>query len=336
MAGINRRIVLRRYPSGAPAESDFELIEAPVAELRPGLVRVETSFLSMDPAPRLRMDGGAKFPPPLGLGEVVVGRGVGTVTESGDPQFAAGDVVAGELGWQEQAVVPAGQLRAVDTALGPAQAALGLLGPSGIAAWFLVRDAARVQAGDTVLVAAAAGAVGSAIVQLARLAGARVVGVVGSPAQARFVLEDLGAAAVVDHTSADLDSELRAALPTGATVFLDSVGGALHNSAMGHIANRARIVAFGYISSYNAAAGTQAEYGRIYQLIHKRAELRGFLVGDHAARFPEALASLASSFRAGELRSFEHVTEGLASVPSAFAALFTGDPVGKQLVQVRS
>ena len=336
MAGINRRIVLRRYPSGAPAESDFELIEAPVAELPPGLVRVETTFLSMDPAPRLRMDGGAKFPPPLALGETVVGRGVGTVTESRDPAFAAGDVVAGELGWQEQAVVPAGQLRAVDTALGPAQAALGLLGPSGIAAWFLVRDAARVQAGDTVLVAAAAGAVGSAIVQLARLAGARVVGVVGSPAQARFVLEDLGAAAVVDHTSADLDSELRAALPTGATVFLDSVGGELHNAAMGHIANRARIVAFGYISTYNAAAGTQAEYGRIYQLIHKRAELRGFLVGDYAARFPEALASLAAAFRAGELRAFEHVTEGLASVPSAFAALFTGDPVGKQLVRVRS
>jgi len=336
MAPTNRRIVLRRYPSGTPRVEDFEVVEAPLSDAGPGFVRIETDVLSMDPAPRLRMNGAAKFPPPLPLNETVVGRGVGRVTQSGDPAFSPGDVVAGDLGWQEHAIVRASDLRAVDTSLGPSHTALGLLGPSGIAAWFLVREAARVAAAETVVIAAAAGAVGSTAVQLARLAGARVVGIVGSPAQTRFVLEELGATAVVDYTSAHLDADLRGALPTGANVFLDSVGGDLHNSVMEHLAAHARIVAFGYISAYNAAAGTQAEYGRIYQLIHQRAELRGFLVGDYAARFAEALAGLAEAFRCGQIKAFETFTFGLDSVPGAFAALFTGDPVGKQLVRLRS
>ena len=328
------RILLHRYPDGVPREADFEIGSAPVPELAAGQVLVETHWLSMDPAPRLRMSATAKFPPPIALGSVVPGRGVGIVRASADPAYAAGDTVAGDVGWQELAVVPATQLRPVDTTLGPIQSALGLLGPSGIAAWFLVNEAARVQEGDWVVVTAAAGAVGSTLVQLARLAGAHVIGLVGGTKQARFVREQLGAASVIDHRSATLSADLAAACPQGVNVFLDSVGGAVHNAVMDNLAVRARIVAFGYISAYNAA-GAQAEYGRIYQLIHRRAQMQGFLVGDYAPRFPEALGTLSRLLADQKLRTFEHYTAGLASAPAAFATLFDGDPVGKQLVRIR-
>ena len=332
----NRQVCLKRYPDGLPRPEDFALVESELATPEAGEVMVETHFLSMDPAPRLRMDAAARFPPPLRLNSVVVGRGVGIVRVSSDPSLPAGTVVAGELGWQEHAVVPAAQLRRVDTQLGPMQAALGLLGPSGLTAWCLVREAGRVAAGETVVVAAAAGSVGSVAVQLARLAGARVVAIVGGAAQADFVISRLSAAAAVDYRSPRLHTDLAAACPSGANVFLDSVGGDLHNSVMEHLADRARVVAFGYISTYNQAANAQTEYGRIYQLIRRRAELRGFLIADYAARFPEALAELSRYFAERKIFSFEHVADGIEQVPAAFAALFSGDPVGKQLVRVHS
>jgi NADPH-dependent curcumin reductase CurA len=330
----NRRFVLKRYPSGVPVAADFELVDVPIATPAEGEVLVETHWLSMDPLPRLRMDPNAKFPPPLPLGALVVGRGVGLVRASRADGFAPGDWVAGELGWQEHAVVPATALRRVDPGAGPVQSALGVLGPSGITAWCLVNVAARVREGDTVVVAAAAGSVGSVAVQLAKLAGARVVGIVGGPRQAEFV-RDAGAESSVDHRSTSLAADLAAALPQGASVFLDSVGGRLHEAVMERLAEHARVVAFGFISAYNAGAGAQPEYGRIYELIRRRATLSGFLVGDHVARFPEALAALSTLLREGRLRNAESVSDGLESAPAAFARLFDADPVGKQLVRVR-
>jgi NADPH-dependent curcumin reductase CurA len=336
MAERARRILLKAYPRGVPRPEDFELADAPApAAPGPGEVLVETHWLSMDPLPRVRMDPAAKFPPPLPLGSVVVGRGVGVVRASAHEGFGAGDWVAGELGWQELALVPGTTLRRVDPELAPVQTALGVLGPSGVTAWCLVHVAAAVRAGEHVVVAAAAGSVGSVAVQLAKLAGARVVGVVGGERQARFVRDELGADAVVDYRSATLDADLALALPAGANVFLDSVGGALHGAVMQRIADHARIVAFGFISAYNSGAGAQPEYGRIYELIRRRATLQGFLVGDHAARFGEATAALADHLRAGRLRNAESVTTGFEQTPAAFARLFDADPVGKQLVRVR-
>ncbi len=327
--------MLRRYPVGIPLSGDFDLVEADVAELNEGEVLVETHYLSMDPAPRLRMDGAAVFPPPLPLGQVVMGRGVGIVRGSRFAGLSTGDAVAGELGWQEYARVSGAQLRKVDPQAGPLQAALGVLGPSGITAHCLTNYAAKVQSGDTVVVSAAAGSVGSVAVQLARSLGARVVGVIGGAHQARFVREDLGADAVVDYRSSCLDADLADACPGGANVFLDSVGGALHNVVMACIADHARIVVFGYISAYNSAAASQREYGSIYQIIRRRATLCGFLISDYAPRFSEALTHLGAALAAGTLKSFEHCVQGLDNAPAAFAALFDGDPVGKQLVQVR-
>lgn len=330
----NERIVLSSYPQSQPRAEDFTIDVADARDPGEGEVLIETQWLSMDPAPRLRMNAGSGFPPPIRLGDTVPGRGVGIVRATRDPTLREGEIVAGELGWQTLSTVAASQLRRVDPTLAPVQTALGVLGPSGITAWLLVREAARVRAGDTVVVAAAAGSVGSIAVQLAKLAGARVVGIVGSQRQADFVRGQLGAAATVDYHSVDLDAELAATLPAGADVFLDSVGGRLHESVLMHIADHARIVAFGYISAYHLGSAEQPEYGRIYQLIRRRAHLSGFLVGDHAALFAEAVRDLATLLADARLCNVETVSEGLASVPTAFAALFSGDPVGKQLVRI--
>ena len=333
MSSTQRCIVLRSYPHGVPSASNFECVERALPELVPGQVLIETRYLSMDPVTRMRMNAEAK-PVPMALNDVVSGRGAGIVRQSLDANFLPGDAVAGELGWQEYAVMAGPALRKVDMSLGPLQASLGVLGPSGIAAWCLTHAAASVRPNETVVVTAAAGAVGSVAVQLARIAGARAVAIVGSAAQACFARDELGAAAVIDYSAATLDRDLAAACPNGVDVFLDSVGGTLHNAVMRHIAVRARIIAFGYISSYNSAPGQLAEYGSIYQLIHRRAELRGFLVADYASRFGEALQELAAHLSAGRLRNFETCIDGIDNAPRAFVALFSGEPIGKQLVRV--
>lgn len=331
---MQRCILLRAYPQGLPRDVDFELVDRALTPPADGQVLVETRFLSLDPAPRLRMSPASRYVPSLPLGATVAGRGVGIVRASRHAEWREGEVVAGDLGWQDYAVLDPSGLRRVDPAQGPMQVALGLLGPSGIAAWCLVEAAAAIRAGETVVVAAAAGAVGSTAVQLARLRGARVVALVASAAQARFAHEQLAATAAIDCTAPGFDEALTAALPTGADVFLDSVGGAVHEAVVERLAVHARIVAFGYISAYNAVSGAKAEYGRIFHLIHRRATLAGFLVADHAARFPEAQRELAARLRDGSLRNHETIIDGLERAPGAFAALFTGDPIGKMLVRV--
>lgn len=329
-----RCILLRAYPHGVPRASDFELVERPLLAPADGQVLVQTQFLSLDPASRLRMSASGRDVPPLALGSVVAGRGVGVVRVSRHPHWREGDLVAGDLGWQEYALFDPAVLHRVDASLGPVSTALGILGPSGIAAWCLVRIAAPLRPDQTVVVAAAAGAVGSTVVQLARHAGARVVALVAGASQARFVRETVGVGQVIDCSAADFGGALDAALPSGADVFLDSVGGAVHEAVVERIAVHGRIVAFGYISAYNTAGGPPREYGRMFRLIHRRAVLGGFLVGDHAARFAEAIAELAALLRAGTLRNHEQVIDGLEHTPAAFAGLFTGDPFGKQLVRV--
>jgi len=331
-----RCVLLRSYPQGPPRASDFELVKRPLAALTEGQVLVRTLFLSLDPAPRLRMSATSRDVPPLPLGSIVVGRGVGKVIASRHPDWHEGQVVAGELGWQEYAAADPAAMRPIDAALGPIQTALGILGPSGIAAWCLVRVAAPPAPGQTVVVAAAVGAVGSIAVQLARHAGARVVALVASAAQARFAQQNLGAETVVDCSATDFSAALDTALPAGADVFLDSVGGTVHEAVVERLAVHGRIIGFGYISAYNAPDGSPREYGRMFRLIHRRATLSGFLVADHVARFPEALRELSELLGSGVLHNHEQIIDGLERAPDAFAGLFTGDPVGKQLLRVHA
>ena len=332
--GKSARVVLRSYPVGTPRVEDFALEMQDVPAPSAGQVLVETHFLSMDPAPRLRMNAAPGGPPPLPLGETVMGRGAGVVIISADERFKAGDIVAGELGWQEHSLAPAAQLRAVNPSLGPMQWSLGILGPSGITGWCLVHRAAAVRSAEAVLVSAADGSVGSVALQLAKGLGARTIALVGGERQRQFAQIELQADAVVDYQSPGFDTELAAAAGNGIDVFLDSIGGELHNKVMAHIAPRARIIAFGFISAYNAQ-GKAAEYGRIYELIRKRAQLRGFLVGDYASEFPSIMGELSALLARGALRNFEHCDSGIDAVPRSFVRLFTGDPLGKQLVRLR-
>ena len=287
-----RHIVLRAFPVGAPRPSDFAIERCELRAVPADHVQVQTHYLSMDPAPRLRMDPQSGTHA-LQLGKTVVGRGAGIVCASNHPDFKRGDWVIGELGWQEFATLPGEQLRKFDAPVGSPSAALGVLGPSGIAAWCLVNIAAPVTRAATVAVTAAAGAVGSIVLQLARIAGARTVALVAGEGQRGFVSATLGADVALNVHAPTFAADLARALgDNGIDIVFDSVGGDLHNTLMSHLNEHARIIAYGYISRYNESGTERGEYGRIYQLIHKRAQLSGFLVRDHAARFGEAMQEL--------------------------------------------
>lgn len=331
----NRQILLASYPQGTPRADNFGQVERPMGEPGAGQVLVRTLYLSMDPFPRLRMDPQSKVGPPLPLGAVVIGRGVGKVIASNAPGIAVGAYVAGDLGWQDYALCDAASVRIVDPSLAPVRTSLGVLGPSGVAAYIALFDEGKPASGETVLVTAAAGAVGSIAGQLARLHGCRVAGVCIGAEQARYVREELQFDAAIDaRATSNLSAAIREACPRGVDVFLDSVGGDTHNAAVMNMNVRGRAVIFGYISAYNAPAGAEPEYGRIYEVLRRRLRVSGFLVGDHAARFPAAVAEIAEHYRAGRLRFREHITQGLENAPAAFAALFTDAAPGKQLVEV--
>ncbi len=330
----NRRWVLAARPQGVPRPTDFQIVESAARAPAAGELCVRVQYLSMDPAPRMRMDEVPRMGPPLPLGETVIGRGAGIVEASAAAGFAVGDCVAGELGWQEHAVVPAAAVRKVDCTLAPMSAYLGLLAASGLTAWFALSECARARAGETVLVSAAAGSVGLAACQIARLLKCRVIAVAHGAEQARFIERELAPDAVVDDTSPALATALDAACQPPVDVFLDSVGGVLHEAVMDRIAVGARAVLYGFISAYNQSAGTEPEYGRIYQVIRKRAHLMGFLIADHAERTPQALEQLSAWLRKGRLHGFECVREGFESVPAAFAELFGEAAPGKHLVRL--
>ncbi|MCU0490520.1 MAG: NADP-dependent oxidoreductase [Chloroflexaceae bacterium] len=331
---INRQFTLAAYAEGVPTERNFTLVEAPLADPGPGQLLVQAHYFSMDPFPRLRISGDASVAPQLPLGSVMIGRGVGQVVASQHPDFPVGCHVAGELGWQEYALSDGNGLRLVDPALAPLPAYLGLLGPSGLAAYFATLRQGQPKAGETVVVSAAAGSVGSTACQIAAIAGARVVGIAGGANQLAF-LQSLGATPVDYSDAKNLPQALGAASPQGIDVFVDMVGGSVHDAVMEHLNVGARIVLVGTIANYNLGPG-EVDTGprHLYRWILKRVRLSGFLVGDYAAEWPAALAELASWLRDGRLRYRETIFDGFESAPQAFASLFGGDNVGKMLVKL--
>ncbi len=336
MSGGGRAFLLTRYAEGPPAPDLFRLAELPAAALGEGEVEVAVQYLSMDPFPRLRISGDAARAPQLPLGSVMIGRGVGVVTRSRYPGLEEGTLVAGELGWREVAVVAGEGLRRIDPTLGPAPLSLGVLGPSGLAAYLALLDLAAAKAGDVVAISAAAGAVGSTAAQIAKLKGCTVVGVAGGPAQIAFLRDQVGVDHAIDYeTAPDLGAAVAAAAPKGVDVFLDLVGGPIYDAVLAHLAVHARVALVGTIADYNAAPGAQDLAPRPnYHLILKRARLMGFLVADYAARFPEVSNIMAAWVREGALAPFQSITEGFERTPHAFAALFSSGPVGKQVVKV--
>ncbi len=329
----NRRIVLAARPVGLPKPEDFRLVEAPVPEPGPGEMLVRARWLSLDPYMRGRMSDAPSYARPVAVGEVMVGAVVGEVVRSHHPDFAVGDVVEERLGWQEYAVSRGREARKVDATLAPISTALGILGMPGLTAYFGLLEVGRPRPGETVVVSAAAGAVGAAVGQIAKIAGCRVVGLAGSRAKVDYLLGELGLHAAIDYKTADLDAALAAACPRGVDVYFDNVGGRITEAVSRHVNPFARFAVCGLISQYNLEKPELAPRNERFVLVN-RVRIQGFIVSDFYARRDEALRQLAEWVRQGRLKYREDVVDGLENAPAAFIGMLQGKNFGKQLVRL--
>ena len=334
MPTINRRITLAERPVGMPKESDFRLEESPIPRPGGGEVLVQALYLSVDPYMRGRLTGVTTYARGLDLGEVIVGGVVGRVVESRDPRYEAGDTVEGMLGWQEHAVAPAKALRKIDPAAGPVSSALYVLGMPGLTAYFGLLEICRPQAGETVVVSGAAGAVGSLVGQIAKIKRCRVIGIAGSDEKVRFLIEELGFDGAFNYRATpDYGAKLKELCPTGVDVYFDNVGGAITDAVMRRIAKHARVAVCGQISQYNSVAPETGPRW-LSQLVVRQARVEGFLVTQFAERYDSGLRQLSAWLKEGRLCYREDVVEGLENAPRAFIRMLEGKNIGKQLVKL--
>jgi NADPH-dependent curcumin reductase len=335
MAQTYQRIVLASRPSGAVKPENFRLESVPLPEPGEGKVLVRNHYLSLDPYMRGRMDDAKSYAPPQPLNEVMQGGTAGEVVASKHPKFAVGDKVVGPFGWQEYGVSDGTGVRKVDTARVPLSAYLGVVGMPGMTAWYGTNKILAPKAGETLVVSAAAGAVGGAVGQLAKLAGCRVVGVAGGADKCAHVVHDLGFDDCVDYKAAQgvegIAARLKDAAPGGIDAYFDNVGGDVLNAVMKRLNPFARIAVCGLIAGYN---GEPMPIIDPRPLLRDRVKLQGFIISDHPELWPEGLAELGALVAAGKLRYRETVAEGLASAPEAFIGLLQGKNLGKQLVKL--
>jgi len=334
MTETNTQIVLAARPTGFPKEADFRLQQVAMPQPADNEILVRTHYLSLDPYMRGRMNESASYAPGVALGQVMVGGTVGEVVASRHANFAVGDIAQVQTGWQAYGVVNGAEARKVDPTLAPISTSLGVLGMPGMTAYFGLLDIGKPQAGETVLVSGAAGAVGSLVGQIAQLKGARAVGVAGSDAKIAYVKDELGFSAAFNYkTTPDYGEALEQLCPDGIDVYFDNVGGDLTDAVFPHLNVGGRVSVCGQISQYNLA---EPEMGQrlLWHFIVKRLTMRGFLVFDFAARYGEALTALADWLQAGKLSYREDIVEGLDQAPAAFIGMLNGDNTGKRLVQL--
>jgi NADPH-dependent curcumin reductase CurA len=326
---MNPQCRLAARPVGLPKASDWSHVEEPVRELAPGEFLVRVEYLSVDPAMRAWMNAGRSYIPPVEIGEVMRAVGIGRVIDSQHPDYHAGEHLYGTFGVQRYAVSNGKGVTRVDTTLAPAPVHLGVLGISGLTAYFGLLDIGRPQPGQTVVVSGAAGSVGSVAGQIARIMGCRAIGIAGGADKCRWLVEELGFDAAIDYKAGDLRSQLKEHAPDGVDVFFDNVGGEVLEHVLARLARGARVVISGAISQYNA---TEAPRGpaNYMQLLVARASMTGFVIFDYAARYAEGVAQLAQWLRSGELRSREDVVHGsIEQFPEVLLRLFRGDNTGK-------
>ncbi|WP_374275180.1 NADP-dependent oxidoreductase [Brevundimonas sp.] len=334
MARTNRQWVLRQRPKGMIQDGDLELVESPVPDLAENEVLVRTVYLSLDPTNRTWMNDAEGYLPPVGLGEVMRGLTLGVVEESRSDRFKVGDVVTPlSGGWADYAVVPADGLRAVHRAPGlPLTANLSVLGMTGLTAYFGVTDVLKPQAGETLVISAAAGAVGSIAGQVAKQKGARVIGIAGGPEKCAWLTDELGFDAAIDYKGEDVGAALDRLAPDGVEMNFENVGGDIMIAVFNRLKTHGRMAVCGLISSYNATRMPPApNFGRI---ITHRLNIQGFLVLDYAARAREMVAEMGPWLADGRVKWKVHVDEGLEGAVGSLNRLFTGDHDGKLLVRV--
>jgi NADPH-dependent curcumin reductase CurA len=335
MPESNRRFILRTRPQGRITAETFELIEDAIPEIKAGEALVRTQWISLDPTNRTWLNETPTYLPPVAIGEVMRGVGLGRVVASKHDAYQEGQFVVGLLGWQEWAVASdAAPLRPVAEIPGvSATAYLGVLGITGLTAWVGLHDIGRPQPGETVVVSAAAGAVGSVAAQIAKLNGARVVGIAGGGEKCALLTERLRLDMAVDHKASDWRDKLVAATPDGIDVDFENVGGEIMDAVFARLNLRARVVLCGLISAYNDANPPPGPRS-FRNLLVQRVRLQGFIVIDHLDRMAEAVADLSGRMREGKLEQLETVVEGFEQLPTAINMLFDGSNTGKLVLRV--
>ena len=326
-----QRIVLASRPRGAVVPENFRLESVPVPGIGKDEVLVRNHFLSLDPYMRGRMSEAKSYASPQALDQTMIGGAAGEVVASNHPGFQVGDTVVGMLGWAEMGVSDGALLRKVDATRVPLSAYLGVLGMPGMTAWYGLNQIMRPASGNTILVSAASGAVGSAVGQLARLQGCRAVGIAGGPAKCAYVVEELGFDACVDYKAGNLAADLAAAAPDGIDALFENVGGAGFDAALPLMNAFGRIALCGLIAGYN---GDDLAVRNMRFMLTSRLSMRGFIVTEHLDLWPQGLGELGALVAEGRLKFRETVADGLAAAPDAFIGLLQGRNFGKQLVKL--
>jgi NADPH-dependent curcumin reductase len=336
MTSMNHQVRLAARPSGLPERSDWEITEEPIPTPGPGELVTAVSHVSLDPAMRGWMNAGASYIDPVEIGEVMRAATVGRVLTSEHPGFAPGDHVYGTFGVQEYALSDGKGVMKIDPSLAPPPTYLGTLGLSGLTAYFGLLDVGKLQEGDTVVVSGAAGAVGSAAGQIAKIKGARVVGIAGGETKCRWLTDELGFDAAIDYKAQDVRRALREAAPAGVDLFFDNVGGEILDAVLTRLARGARIVICGAVSQYNATDGVRGPDNYLSLLV-ARASMTGMVIFDYAPRFAEAARELGAWLADGRLISREDIVEGgVEAFPEALLKLFAGENIGKLVLRVGS
>jgi len=326
----NRRIVLASRPQGTASAANFRLETVDLPEVAEGQVLVRNHWLSLDPYMRGRMEERRSYAAPQALNQTMVGGTVGVVTESRHPTFAVGDAVAGSFGWQEYGVSDGTGLRKVDPAL-PLSVYLGAVGMPGVTAWYGLKRIIEPKAGETIVVSAASGAVGSVVGQLAKLAGCRAVGIAGGADKCRYVVEELKLDACIDYKDQDVGARLQELCPQGIDGYFENVGGAILNAVLPCMNAHGRIALCGLIAEYDREA---IPLSQPRWLLTSRLKLQGFIISEHLDVWPQSLQELAAGVAGGKIRFRETIVQGLENAPAAFLGLLKGKNFGKQLVKL--
>ena len=333
----NTRVLLASRPHGEPTHDNFQIETAPIPKPGEGEVLLRTIYLSLDPYMRGRMNDAKSYAAPQELGEVMQGGTVAEVIESNDESLAPGDFVLSHLGWQAYGVQPAKHLRKLDPARAPISTAVGVLGMPGFTAYAGLLEIGKPQPGETVVVAAAAGPVGSAVGQIARIKGARAVGIAGGPDKVAWLTE-LGFDVALDHRSPTFAADLKAAVPEGIDVYFENVGGHVWDAVLPRLNTYARVPVCGLVANYNATElppGPDRSARLMSTILTKSLTVRGFIQNEFVkARYKDFQHDAASWIASGDLRYKEDIVAGLENAPEAFFGLLTGRNFGKLLVQV--
>ena len=332
MAALNKQVLLASRPQGAVTEDNFRIVELPVGKPGPGEVLVKNEWLSLDPYMRGRMSDAKSYAKSTEIGEVMVGQTVGEVVESRDPNFKSGDKALTPLGWQLYGIASAKELTRIDVRRAPVSYYLGILGMPGITAWFGLFEIGQPKPGNTVVVSAASGAVGSIVGQLAKIKGCRVVGIAGGKTKCDYVVKDLGFDACVDYKAGNLLADLREHCPKGVDVDFENVGGVILDTVLRLMNLFSRVVVCGLIAEYSSTE----PYGckMLRSVLVNRIKMQGMIVYDWKDRYGEALEGLRGYLAEGKLKYRESIVEGIDNAPKGLIALLKGENFGKQLVKL--